>query len=103
MVAKRRILILGVLTFLHAGLTIAGLLLYARTAMETSGRGFSSEWTTLGQYIKSLFLWPLLLPILKYRPLVLSGVHGLLLVLLNSSLWIAAGWWVFSRLRRLRV
>jgi hypothetical protein len=99
MTPKRRFVVLSALTLLHAGLTIAGFLLYARTAMTSSHGEFVSKWTTLGQYIKSCFLWPVLLPILKYRPLFLGGTRGLLLVLLNSSLWIAAGWWVYSRFR----
>lgn len=99
MMSRRGLIVFAALTFLHAGLTIAGFMLYARTAMDTSHGGFASEWTTFGQDIKSVFLWPILLPVLRYRPLLLGGVRGLLWVLLNSSLWIAAGWWIYSRLR----
>jgi hypothetical protein len=97
---QRRVVILGALILLHAGLTVGGFLLYARTAMVVSHGAPASEWTTLGQYVKSFFLWPLLLPILRYRPLILNGLSGFLLVLLNSTLWIAAGWWVYRRLHR---
>jgi hypothetical protein len=102
MTPKRQVLVLVVLTLLHAGLTIGGFLLYAQTAMEVSNNGLVSVWTTLGQHVKTLFLWPLILPLLRYRPLVLNGLRGLLVVLLNSSLWVAAGYWIYSRLHKRR-
>jgi hypothetical protein len=91
------------LTLFHAGLTVVGFLSYTKTALTASHGGPLSEWTTFGQYAKSLFLWPLLLPLLRDRPLLLGGLHGFVLVLFNSAIWIAVGWLICSFFYKKRI
>jgi hypothetical protein len=92
--------ILAALTLLHGILTVVGLLSYVQTALTASHGGQISGWTTFCQHLKSLFLWPLLLPLLKNWPLILRGLPGSFLVLINSAVWIVTGWWVYSYLHK---
>jgi hypothetical protein len=92
----RQLGVFATLTLLHAALTVVGLLSYVQTALTASHEGQISELEMFLQYLKTIFLWPLLLPLLKARPLMLGGLPGILLVLINSAVWIVAGWLVYS-------
>ena len=54
---------------------------------------------TTAQYLKSLLLWPLLFPALKWYPDLAVGLPGYFLVLLNSSCWILGFRWLWHRAR----
>ena len=98
----RRFLLLLIGTVLHAGLTLVCFLLYVQTAMEASHGGQASVGATILQYIKALFLWPLLLPLLKSYPVLMRGWLGILFLLLNSFIWVSglAFVWVIWRSSR---
>lgn len=95
MVSSRRFLIAGVVTLLYAAFTLGMLLLYVKTAMAMSHGASATRFTTLSQHAKAIFLWPILLPLLRNRPDLLSGWLAILFLLLNSLLWIVVVAWVY--------
>jgi len=84
----------------HASLTLMGLFSYVETAMKISHGEVAGPFTGQLQYLRSLFLWPVLLKLFKERPDMLTGGRGVLLLLFNSFLWIFALAWLYLLLRR---
>lgn len=88
-------------TALHAGMTCALLVSYIGYAMDVS-HGLR-EPTVIGeylQYLKGAFLWPILLPLFKFRADLVAGVNGFFFLLFNSSIWVFVGWVVIRRFQK---
>jgi hypothetical protein len=88
-------------TVAHAALTVLFFLLYMDYAMKVDhGLVTPTLMGTVLQYLKSIVFLPLLLPILRWHADLAVGPLGYFLVLLNSSLWTWAGWWLWRVMRR---
>jgi hypothetical protein len=86
----------------HAGLTLGCYFSYMKTAFEIDHGGNPTQWTTIGQVLKAIPLYPILLPLLKLRPDLLSGWRAVPLLLANSFVWagaIAVCRWLLSVIR----
>lgn len=84
----RRLALAGVATLLHASFTLAMFWSYVETAMAVSHGAPVTSFTTLFQHAKAIFLWPILLPLLKNYPRLLDGWSAFSLLMLNSLVWI---------------
>lgn len=100
---SRGLFIAGAATLLHAGLTYLMFMLYVKTAMATSHDALAKSFITISQHVKAIFLWPILLPLLRSRPDLLSGWLAIVFLLLNSLVWIVGAKWVYRTYRRWRV
>ncbi len=99
----RTFVTLAFLTLVHACLTLALYISYMEYAMEVFHElRPGTESGQVLQYLKSVFLWPILLPFLRSRPDLLRGLNGFLLLFINSFLWIFCGWLMIRGLLRLR-
>lgn len=100
-VKLRNLFLLTLGTLAHAACTGFLLRLYLTYAMKVEHGELSPTFLgTLFQYLKSLFLMPLLLPVLRWD----SATKPLILVflLLNSFIWVWGCWWLWHRLLQRR-
>lgn len=83
----------------HAALTLALLLAYVNYSIRIDhGMALPTLAGTVSQYVKSAFLVPILLPLLRWHPDLVAGPLGYGFLLLNSTLWIWAGWWIWNHI-----
>lgn len=96
-----RHLIWLVFVFVHAGLTLLFFLGYVNYAMKVDhGQVAPSLLGQVSQYAKSVFLLPLLLPLLRWRTDLVAGPLGYVFLFLNSAIWALCAWWLTYRIRR---
>jgi hypothetical protein len=81
--------------FLHAGITLVCLFSYIETAVRVTHADKLTTLIRIAQYMKAVFLWPILLQLMKNRTGLLHGCEGILFLLLNSFMWVSAVSWIY--------
>jgi hypothetical protein len=99
----RRYLTWVLFTLVHAALTIILFIAYVEYAMKVDhGVVAPSMSGEIAQYVKTLFLLPLLLPLVRWRADLVTGISGYAFLLLNSSLWTCGSIGISRVIRRRR-
>jgi len=97
----KQVILWFLLTLAHAALTVQIFLLYLDYAAKVDlGLVTPTLMGTISQYLKSIVFLPLFLFLLRWRADLVVGPLGWVVVLLNSSLWTWAGWWLWRVMRR---
>lgn len=85
---RKSLALWSALAAIHAALTFLAFALYVDYAIRVDhGQVAPTSLGTFAQYVKSVFFLPILLPLLRWRPELLGGPVGFVVVVLNSSTW----------------